>query len=55
MYQLQDKNTALNCVNTHSLSGIQELFEVVQGLFHLLFEQLTAGLDLMNHLLTVPH
>ena len=44
-----------NCMNTYSLSSVQELFKVIQGLFHLLFEQLMVGLDLMNHVLTAPH
>ena len=42
-------------MNTYSLSSVQELFKVIQGLFNLLFEQLTVGLDLMNHVLTAPH
>ena len=40
-----------NRVSTYSLSSVQELFKVIHGLLHLLFEQLMVGLDL-NHPLT---
>ena len=43
-----------HCMNTYSLSSVQELFKVIHGLLHLLFEQLTVGLDLMNQVFTAP-